>query len=502
MKSNKTSLGSALSNNRHLFSRREFLAGLMAITGGSAAITLMGSFEKVSAQGTLAATTLPIPPLLRPQDQNGTRVFNLTLQQGQSHFLPGLTTATLGINGNYLGPTLRASQGDPVIMNVTNQIGEATTIHWHGMHLPAAMDGGPYQVIANNTQWNPHWTIMQPAATLWYHPHMMGQTREQVLRGLVGLFIIDDNNPAGAALPHTYGVDDIPLILQDESFAADGRLLIGGGGGGGRNNGQNGQTLVNGAITPLLTTSQTQLRFRLLNASDQSFYTIGFDDNREFYQVGSDGGLLPAAVSLTRLEIAPAERVEIVVNVTSASVFTLQRFANRDGNNGNGRGTTTLLTIKPTASAAAVPLPATLNNIERLLASSAAVTRDMVMAGGRGGFTINGQSMTTASMDNMSNMFQVRLGDTEIWNLINRSGNTHTFHVHDVQFQILDRTSGALAGSELGLKDTIMVRPGETARIIMRFTDFADAMMPYMFHCHILDHEDEGMMGQFVVVPA
>jgi FtsP/CotA-like multicopper oxidase with cupredoxin domain len=500
MKPNETSSSTTLNNSHRRFSRREFLAGLMAVTGGGAAAMLMGSFEKVGAQGTLAATTLPIPPLLAPQTQNGTKAFNLSLQRGQSHFLPGLTTATLGVNGNYLGPTLRANQGDPVMVNIINHIGEATTIHWHGMHLPPVMDGGPYQVIADNSQWNPQWTIMQPAATLWYHPHMMGQTREQVLRGLVGLFILDDNNPAGAALPHTYGVDDIPLILQAETFGASGQLVLGGGGRGrGGNNGQ--QTLVNGALSPILSTSQTQLRFRLLNASDQRFYTIGFADNRQFYQVASDGGLLPTAVPLTRLDIGPAERVEIVVDVTSVSDIILQSYPNRNGNNGNGGGTATLLTIKPTASAQAVPLPAKLNNIERLLASSVAVTRDMVLAGNDGSFTIAGQRMTTVSMD-MSKMMQVRLGDTEIWNLINRTRDTHAFHVHDVQFQILDRTSGALAANELGLKDTVVVRPGETTRIIMRFTDFADAMTPYMFHCHILDHEDEGMMGQFVVVPA
>jgi len=155
MKSNKTSVATPLNNHRLRLSRRDFLASLMVAAGGGAAFVVLEPLDKVSALAQLAATPLPIPPLLTPQDQNGTKVFNLTLQPGQSSFLPGLTTDTLGINGSYLGPTLRASQGDPVRINITNQIGEATTLHWHGMHLPAAMDGGPYQVIANNTQWNP-----------------------------------------------------------------------------------------------------------------------------------------------------------------------------------------------------------------------------------------------------------------------------------------------------------------------------------------------------------
>ena len=150
--------------------------------------------------------TLRIPPLLAPQVQNGTKVFNLTLQKGQSQFLAGATTATFGFNGGYLGPTIRASQGEKVVIHVTNQIGEDTTLHWHGLHVPPTMDGGPHQVISDKSTWSPQFTIQQPAATLWYHPHMMGQTLRQVSMGLVGMFLLDDTNPVQNSLPHTYGV--------------------------------------------------------------------------------------------------------------------------------------------------------------------------------------------------------------------------------------------------------------------------------------------------------
>ncbi len=454
------------------------------------------------------AGTLIIPPLLVPQVQNGTKVFNLTLQKGQSQFLAGTTTATLGINGNYLGPTLRASQSDKVLVNVTNHIGEATTLHWHGLHVPAAMDGGPHQMIADNASWSPQFTIQQPATTLWYHPHLMGQTERQVMMGLVGLFILDDTNPVQSTLPHTYGVDDLPLIFQDETFGANGQFNInggGGGGGGGRGGGGGGQvvTLVNGTISPTLITRQSRLRLRLLNASSQRFYNFGFANNETFYQIASDGGLLPAPVAMSRLQLAPAERAEIIIDLTASQPLLLQTF----GGNGGGRGgnnpqTNTMLTINSTGVATKLAvLPTQLNSIERLQPGSASQTRDMVLGGNDRNPTINNQAMTSmADMMNMTNVLQVKLGAIEIWNLINRSGDTHAFHVHDIQFQVLDRNNTAPAANEAGLKDTVMVRPRETVRIIMRFTDFADPNTPYMYHCHLLTHEDNGMMGQFVVV--
>ena len=500
--------------------RRDFLK-LTGVLAGTAALSACGPLNPFAPATTaptitgvtqsatsdlLATGSLPILPLLAPQLQNGTKVFNLSLQQGQSHFFPGLTTDTFGINGSYLGPTLRASQGEKVLINVTNHIGEATTIHWHGMHVPAAMDGGPHQVIANNAQWNPQFTIMQPAATLWYHPHMMGQTLRQVSMGLVGMFILDDTNPVQNSLPHRYGVDDIPLIFQDESFGANGQLIF--NNRGGRRGGGAGQatTMVNGAISPTINIGQSPLRLRLLNASSRNFYNFGFAGNETFYQIASDGGLLPAPVTLTRLLLAPAERAEIIVNLNCSRPLLLQSFGGNGGGDrdGNNAQTGTLLTINYTGAATGLAvLPTRLNSIERLQPASAIQTRDMVLGGNDRNPTINGQSMTSmADMMNMANTLMVKLGTTEIWNLINRSNDTHAFHIHDIQFQILDRNGATPTANEAGLKDTVMVRPRETVRIIMRFTDFADPNTPYMYHCHLLNHEDNGMMGQFVVVSA
>ena len=480
--------------------RRQVLIGAGATAGlvivAREASPSAAPIDSAAAQPTAAAATpvadlgtLHVPPLLSPPLQGGMRMFSLTLQRGQQSFESGRTVDTLGINGPYLGPTLRATQGDMVMFSVVNRIGEPTTLHWHGMHLPAMMDGGPHQLIPDGGTWHSDFVVRQQAATLWYHPHLMGQTREQVTRGAVGMVILDDDNPTQSALPHDYGVDDIPLILQEY------------GTGGGRLGPGGQRILVNGSIAPVVVTDRPRLRFRLLNATDQRIFSLGFLGNLGFFHVASDGGLLPAPVRLTRLQLGVAERAEIVVDLTQApdgTPIVLQQ-----------AGGGALMTIQRAGDGAAlaaglVPLPARLNNIVRFDPAAVAVTRPMVLGGGgRGGRTINGLSMTsTADMENMANTLRVRQGDLERWNVINRSGDTHVFHVHDVQFQILDRDGAAPGPTEIGRKDTVVVSPRESVSLLMRFDDYADPAMPYMFHCHILEHEDDGMMGQFVVVPA
>jgi FtsP/CotA-like multicopper oxidase with cupredoxin domain len=358
-----------------------------------------------------ARGTLPIPPLAIPEDRDGVRVFALTLQPGRSSFWPGVATATCGINGAYLGPTIRAQRGDTLQLDVANQLGEATTLHWHGLHFPAAMDGGPHQVIPDGVTWSPRFTIKQEAATLWYHPHMLGQTAAQVGRGLAGLLLIDDDNPVQALLPHTYGVDDIPLVLQDAAFDPQGQFDPT------NSAGSRWATLVNGAMAPTLATDQPRLRLRLLNASSDSIFTLGFADARTFTQVASDGGLLPRPVPLTSAVLGPGERAEFVVDLADGQPALLQRLP--DDPAGAGVPAMTLLAIAPAATRAPLaPLPTALNVIPRLPPALATTTRDMVL----GNITINGQSMM--SMADMPVPLRVRLGDIELWNLINTANET------------------------------------------------------------------------------
>jgi suppressor of ftsI len=171
------------------------------------------------------ANPVAIPEELVPRvDEAGRLVFDLEIAAGTSEFIPGQQSSTWGINGPYLGPTLRADLGDTVLVNVTNGLEEPTSLHWHGMHLPGRMDGGPHQMIAPGQTWSPTWTIDQPAGSLWFHPHPHGKTAEHVYRGVAGMFLLDDPRSQALDLPNDYGVDDIPLIIQDKTFHSDGRL--------------------------------------------------------------------------------------------------------------------------------------------------------------------------------------------------------------------------------------------------------------------------------------
>jgi len=169
--------------------------------------------------------TLPVPPLLENLSADSGKVrFAFKAQRGSRSFLPGTTTPTMGYNGDFLGPTIRVKNGQQFHADIENTLDEPTTLHWHGLHVPANWDGGPRQVIPAGAHWKPEFTIRQPAATLWYHPHAMGLTGEQVYNGLAGLFIIDDEVSERLNIPKQYGRDDFPLIIQDLRFFQDGHF--------------------------------------------------------------------------------------------------------------------------------------------------------------------------------------------------------------------------------------------------------------------------------------
>jgi len=445
------------------------------------------------------ANRLKIPPLLSPRtDGSGRKVFDLRLQTGSSELLPGRPTPTWGANGAYLGPTLRASRGDRVTVHVANGLPETTTIHWHGMHLPARADGGPHQMIAPGAAWSPSWTIDQPAATLWYHPHPHGSTEDHVYRGVAGLFMLDDPEAGALALPERYGVDDIPLVVQDKRLDRQGRLdfadsafhPIGRLGG---------DVLVNGTHDPHLEVASQRVRFRLLNASTARVFEIGFADGRAFDLIGSDGGLLDAPRRVTRVPLSPGERAEVVATFRPGERPVLRSFPPHLGTNAledrfaGGDDSFDLLQVRAAATLAPSPaVPERLVRHQRLDQGAVSRTRTFDLDGFS---TINGREMDMGRVDQT-----VALGATEIWEVRNQSGNPHSFHVHDVRFKVVDYAGGPRPPTLDGWKDTVFVPPGGRARLLVRFGGYADPAVPYMFHCHLLRHEDNGMMGQFVVV--
>lgn len=440
---------------------------------------------------------LAIPPLAPSRVVDGTRVFELTAQEGTTEFRPGVATETWGFNGSYLGPTLRAERGERVAVEFTNELGEPTSVHWHGMHLPAAMDGGPHQEVEPGATWRPTWEIDQPAASLWYHPHPHGVTEEHVYRGLAGMFLLDDDASRAAALPQEYGVDDVPVIVQDKVFDDDGQLEL-------EDNGSEpgtlgGTVLANGTVGAYHEVTTERVRLRLLNGSTARTYQLGFED-RDLQLVASDGGLLDAPVTLDRVRLAPGERAEVVVEVEPGETTHLHSFEADLGGvvvpfAMGGNDAFDVLELRAADELTPSPEPAWEPSVhaaqDALHEDEAAVTRTFELDDRQ----INGRRMDMGRIDEV-----VAEGDTEIWEVRSIVPMPHSFHVHDVQFRVLTVDGDAPPPELAGPKDTVYLEPNRTYRLLMRFDDYTDPDVPYMFHCHMLLHEDEGMMGQFVVV--
>lgn len=485
--------------------RRTFMTGGIAALGLAGAAWATGSFGPIFTDGAAPlsansfSTALPIPPLLEDLDSAADSVrFVLQVQQGSRSFFPGKTTRTLGYNGNFLGPTIRVRNGQRFRAEIKNGLSQTTTLHWHGLHLPAKWDGGPLQPIPADSSWNPDFTIKQQAATLWYHPHAMGLTGDQVYRGLAGLFIIEDELSDRLDIPKDYGKDDIPLIIQDRRFLKSGQFAYVQNMHDQMNGVIGNHLLINGVMQPVLGVHAGPVRLRLLNGSNSSIYKIAFANQQSFRMIASDGGFLERPLAMNRIVLSAGERAEVLVDFSAAPIGQ-QVSLLVDQVRGSRFEALRIQVDRPAETA--IKLPTRLRSFDRIPATEATVKRSFVLESigmgiVGGGLSINGKKMDLNRIDE-----RVKLGATEIWEIINRSTimmrTSHSMHLHDVQFQILDRDGKAPPAHEQGRKDTVLIAPGETVRIITRFHDDPGE---YMYHCHLLEHEDDGMMGQFEVV--
>lgn len=483
--------------------RRTFLAGTL-LAGGS--FLAAASLWRSAAAG--EPRELQIPELMDARNQG--QSIALAAQVGKTSFFPGRESATLGYNGSYLGPTLRVHRGDDVEIAVKNALGEDTTVHWHGLLIPAELDGGPHQTIPPGATWRPVLPIRQPAATLWYHSHAHGSTAKQVYAGLAGLLIVTDDEEKALGLPSEYGIDDLPLILQDKQFERGSLVLP--QGMMVAMHGRRGDTLmVNGTINPVARVPRRLVRLRLVNGSNARIFDLAFADDRSFHWIASEGGLLESPVELRSLRLAPGERTEILVDFSDGRSATLETgpdsnvsmmvgmMARATSQIGTGRAP--VVKFEPREGDHPVArVPKKLLTHERLDVSKAvrrrrfSLTMQMgmggMMDGGMGMFGINGRAFDMERVDEY-----VRHGDVEIWEV---SGEmmAHPFHIHGVHFEVLSRNGSAPSIRDQGLKDTVVVQ--EPVELLVRFSQPA-ATVPFMYHCHILEHEDNGMMGQFVV---
>jgi bilirubin oxidase len=445
-------------------------------------------------------------PLVIPDTLSGNSIL-LTLKDTVNQFYTGFPANTISYNESYLGPTLILNKGQSVTINVNNQLLDSTTVHWHGLHIAAMNDGGPHTPIAPSTTWSPSFTVLDNAGTYWYHPHFHMKTFNQVVRGAAGMIIVRDSIESSLTLPRTYGVDDVPLICQFKTFNPTTKQII-------LSDSMDNVTMVNGVINPYVNSPAQVVRYRILNASSMRVFRFGFSDNRTFYQIASDGGLLNAPVPLTRLTLGVGERAEILVDLSGdlGNTIYLKTFGNElpSGFQGGLIGMMcgqlgpldninfNVLQINVVAQTTnpvtTIPLTLTTNTV---WSTTGATTRS---------FTFNAVPMMSCNFfinstpyDMNINNFTTQQGAVEIWQIQNMTPVAHPFHIHGNHFYIIDRGGNPPPLNEQGRKDVVLIAPMETVKLITKYETFCDPTMPYMYHCHVLKHEDMGMMGQFLV---
>ncbi len=495
--------------------RRQFLERAGAVTT-AALVTRACAIAEPTPSGTL----LPIPELRDARASNGS--IELVAAEGRHSFLPGRPTTTYGFSAPYLGPVLMLHSGEDVQVSVKNQLDRVTTAHWHGVLVPAEVDGGPHLTIRPGETWRPVLNINQPETTAWYHAHPHGESGRQVYMGLAGMIIIKDGSSDKLGLPQTYGVDDLPIILQDRSLDSSGALQYQPLGPG-QMAGMRGDTLlVNGAIAPVAKTPPGIVRLRLLNAANARNFDLAFSDNRTFHVIASDGGYLPTPAAMNALTIAPGERFEVLVDFSDGRSVRLETAADSrammgmgpgmgsrmmGGMTGGVAGALMRFDVDQSLSPQVTSAPATLVALPPPAPSSSTPRRQisldmgpaMMMGGmmgpGRGRMGmgmpvgINGRAFDMDRID-----LEPKLGSSEIWE-VTPSMMAHPFHVHGVIFRVLSIGGKPPAPHLAGGKDTVLL--DAPAELLMQFTQPATRRTPFMFHCHILEHEDAGMMGQY-----
>lgn len=537
--------------------RRDFIK-LTAMLGASSALPFW-------SRAAFAADhpALPIPALLTP-DAAGKIALNV--QTGSMQWKAGMQTPTWGINGPLLGPAMRLQRGKDVAINVTNALPEATTMHWHGMEIPGTSDGGPQAVIEPGKMWTAEFKVDQPATTAWFHPHTHGLTGRQVAMGLGGLIIIDDEESTKLPLPKEWGVDDVPVILQDKRLDAKGRIdyqldimtaAVGWFGD---------MMLTNGAVYPQHLAPRGWLRLRFLNGCNARSLNLATSDGRPLYVVGSDGGLLGEPVKLTELPILMGERFEVLVDTRDGKAFDIITLPVKQ------MGMTLppfdralpVLHIQPTLKSNEAKLPDVLVNMPAVPAADNVKTRwlqlmmdpqlDMMgmqmmmqrygmasMAGmdmkGHGNMAgmdhgqmqgqmahgqmghgkmnhggmeqgnqmasgydfMHGNKINGIAFDMAKPMFDVKRGTYEKWTISGEGDMMlHPFHIHGTQFRILSENGKPPAAHRSGWKDTVRVE-GWRSEVLVKFDHEAPKERAYMAHCHLLEHEDTGMMMSFTV---
>jgi len=505
-------------------SRRKLVVGSLAAL--AVAGTGMSFLRCYLARSSLRASTnefyrrLPVPQLIDAREVANTVV--ISSMKGLVEFMEGFEAETYGYSAAYLGPAIRVHRGDTVAIKVMNELDIATTVHWHGLFVPSDQDGGPYNLIAPGESWEPKLRIDQPASTAWFHPQLYGGTGRQVYMGLAGIFYIEDESSRDLGLPSRYGVDDIPLVLQDRSFGSAGELEYDASPTAIMRGSRGDLAVINGVIGPVAEVPKGIVRLRVLNAANARIFRLTFDDGRAMQVIAADNGFLSAPVTISELTIAPGERFEILVDFSDAEIAVLLTYPDHNGETPSGMSPLSraiaditdvlipLVRFDPTDEIQPV-----ITSAPRKLANLANAEADKTlkrhfflldpMAGANARFTevesglaagmkmgINGKPFDKSRID-----VTVNRGGKEIWE-VHGSEMAHPFHIHGASFRILSLDGAPPPAHLSGPKDTVLIT--EAAELLISFDQVTDPAKPFVFHCDILEHQDAGMMAQYITM--
>ncbi len=522
--------------------RRKFLGyGAIGLGAGLGGLALWNPFKggrSVMARAQAGTNFTPDVEIALKAQAGQVQIFEgkpTGIQHYTAQVLKGGEDVVQAMENSYLGPIFRLQKGQKVRVRFTNEIDQETIVHWHGLHVPEQADGHPRYVIDKGKTYVYEFTVDNRAGTYWFHPHPHGKTGPQVYSGLTGLFIVSDAEEGRAGLPS--GRYDLPLVIQDRTFDRNNQLVYLTGGMMQRMSGFLGdRILVNGRPEAAFDVATNVYRLRLLNGSNSRIYKVAFSDGTPLTVIATDGGLLEKPVNRPYVMLGPAERIELWVDFSRYKIGETPTLVSLpfDGTGGMsmmgggmmGRGRNRNANALPNGSRfdlvrfkivkreqPTLKLPQRLSVIPSADPSQAVNVnrpRRFTFAMGMGSATINGRTfeMTRVADDEI-----VKLNTTEVWEFINggRGGGMmgggmmqmpHPVHVHGLQFRIIERTTGAGWQTmkdgfvDEGWKDTVLLMPGMRAKILLRFEDF-DGL--YLYHCHNLEHEDMGMMRNYLV---
>ena len=459
-------------------------------------------------------------PLRRPVSVSGER---LALTAAPAMIDLGPTRAEAWtLNGGLPSPTIRLRRGQTARIDLVNNLPEPTILHWHGLDVPEAADGHPRFAIAPGEQYEYTFNVRDRAGTYWYHPHPHGRTAAQTYKGMAGVLIVEDDEESALGLPG--GEYEIPLVLQDKRMAGSASLDYELGMGPDSMLGYLGDTpFGNGTPNPTREVKRGRYRLRLLNGSNARIFELGLSSGDAMTLIGTDGGLLASPVRLERLMLATGERADVLVDFSSTRPG--QRIMLRSVafevpgmmgtmmgmGRGVGRGRGMMAAMMGGAAQGSAmdllefvvsespvesvpPVPARLSDVPRFGVSADSPRRTFRLSSQMMNHTINGWPFEIERVDE-----RVRLGQTEVWTLVNESELPHPVHIHSGQFQVLSRTGGRgrVMPWETGLKDTTLLFPNESVDVAVRFDEYPGL---FLLHCHNLEHEDAGMMMNFEVV--